>query len=153
MIDASPSDAERQRQRDLDAIREETIQVLARTIWGEARGEAPQGRIAVANVVINRVKRGGWWGRTVASVCLKPDQFSCWRHDDPNRQKLLSVTPSDHVFAECLHIARMAVDGELEDITGGATHYLVHSITDRVKWDDNMTPTVRIGAHQFFVEA
>ena len=33
-----------------------TIDVLARTIWGEARGEGTSGMSAVACVVINRVK-------------------------------------------------------------------------------------------------
>lgn len=146
----SKSDAVHQRELDVARNRDEAIDVLARTLWGEARGESPQGRIAVANVIMNRVKNPGWWGRTVTGVCLKPKQFSAWNHDDPNRQKLLSVTPSDHVFAECLHIARKAVDGELEDNTNGADHYMVASITGRITWDDDMLETARIGNHVFF---
>lgn len=33
------------------------IDTLARTIWGEARGESQTGQEAVANVVVNRVRR------------------------------------------------------------------------------------------------
>ena len=43
------------------------IDVLARTIYGEARGESISGQGAIASVVLNRVafsKRRGryWWG-------------------------------------------------------------------------------------------
>ena len=47
------------------------IDLLARTIWGEARGEGQTGMQAVANVIMNRVKKGGWWGATVQDVVLK----------------------------------------------------------------------------------
>jgi N-acetylmuramoyl-L-alanine amidase len=148
----SKSDAEHQRDLDIARNRDEAIDVLARTIWGEARGESREGKIAVANVIMNRVARGTWYGRTVPHVCLKTKQFSCWNYDDPNREKLLAVPDTDPVFMECKEIATKAVDRELPDITGDATHYMVASITDRVEWDDNMKPTVRIGAHQFFME-
>ncbi len=43
------------------------IDVLARTIYGEARGESISGMEAVASVVLNRVafskrRRRYWWG-------------------------------------------------------------------------------------------
>lgn len=60
------------------------IDILARTIYGEARGEPWEGKIAVAWVVRNRAERGGWWGDTIREVCLKPWQFSCWNETDPN---------------------------------------------------------------------
>eukprot|EP00752_Nemacystus_decipiens_P015328 g13661.t1 len=104
------------------------VDVLARTIWGEARGEPTQGREAVAAVVLNRVAkaqaRGGhWWGDDVVGVCQAPWQFSCWNEGDPNREKLLAVDETDRAFRECLQIASRAVAGELADPTDGATHY------------------------------
>ncbi len=44
--------------------------ILAKMIWAKARGEPLEGQIAVANVILNRVRRGGWWGDTVPGVCL-----------------------------------------------------------------------------------
>lgn len=35
------------------------VDVVARTIWGEARGEGANGMQAVANVIMNRTARGG----------------------------------------------------------------------------------------------
>ncbi len=67
--------------------------VLARTLWGEARSEGHVGMEAVASVVLNRVKvardHGGkyWWGANIVQVCQKPYQFSCWNRSDPNFQK------------------------------------------------------------------
>ena len=32
----------------------ENIEYMAKTVWGEARGEDKEGRIAVASVILNR---------------------------------------------------------------------------------------------------
>ena len=80
-----------------DYYRELEIDTLARTIFGEARGEPIKGQEAVASVVLNRVKvaqaRGGryWWGHDIISVCQKPYQFSCWNKSDPSYQRLTTV--------------------------------------------------------------
>jgi len=62
--------------------------ILARTLWGEARGEGLAGQIAVAWTIRNRVfdgKAKSWWGEGYAGVCLKPWQFSCL---EPERSQL-----------------------------------------------------------------
>ena len=83
--------------------------VLARTIWGEARGEGLEGMRAVANVILNRVKiaelkNGFWWGSNIIQVCQKPYQFSCWNRSDPNFKKLQAVDEADIYFASALRI-------------------------------------------------
>lgn len=132
---------------------ETAIDVLARTLWGEARGEGAHGMEAVASVIMNRVAlaRSGecrWWGSTVTEVCLKQAQFSCWLAGDPNRSKLETVTDRDSVFAMCLRIARRAVRGQLQDRTSGATHY--HADGTYPSWAKGHSPTVRIGHHWFY---
>ena len=55
---------------------------LARTVYGEARGESDQGRAAVAHVVLNRFRSDKWFSAgTIEAVCRKPSQFSCWNND------------------------------------------------------------------------
>ncbi|HYG89543.1 MAG TPA: cell wall hydrolase [Azospirillum sp.] len=132
---------------------EEAVDTLARTLWGEARGEPVRGIEAVAAVVINRVRRaerrgGFWWGDSVVAVCRKPYQFSCWNADDPNRAKLRAVTAADPVFATCLRVARRAVAGLLADPTGGATHY--HAIGLHPDWAVGHGPCAEIGRHLFY---
>ena len=50
--------------------------ILARTIWAEARGDGWEGMQAVASVVLNRVKQNSWYGKSIVAVCLFPWQFS-----------------------------------------------------------------------------
>jgi len=125
------------------------IDVLARTIWGEARGESGQGREAVANVVINRARRRRkQFGLSVEDVCRKPWQFSCWNPNDPNRNKLERVTLNDPVFPACLYIARRAMSGNLPDRTQDSTHYHLDNIAPN--WSQGHAPAVRIGRHWFY---
>lgn len=140
-----------------DGGTEHDIDTLARTIWGEARGETFQGKVAVGWTIINRAKRGGWWGENITEVCLKPRQYSCWNLDDPNRRKLLAVTPDDPVFAECLGIAallvarangRTGLPADFLDPTVNSTHYCVSTLSPY--WAQGKSPVAKIGAHSFF---
>ncbi len=132
---------------------DQEIETLARTIWGEARGEGCAGMAAVAAVIMNRVRvaksRGGyWWGSSIIAVCRKPWQFSCWNADDPNRDKMLALDGRDLYFATALRIARRAFYGALEDPTGGATHYHAAGMTP--SWSRNEKPVAVIGRHVFY---
>lgn len=128
--------------------RELETDVLARTLWGEARGEGSAGMHAVACVVMNRVVRGGWWGCGVIEVCQKPFQFSCWNKDDPNYRALLAVDHADIHFATALRTARRAVHGVLPDCTSGANHY--HAAGIYPVWSRGERPVAVIGNHIFY---
>ncbi len=129
------------------------VDVLARTIWGEARAEPMEGMEAVAGVVRNRValarKKGGyWWGGDIISVCQKPYQFSCWNRSDPNYPKLIAVTDKDRFFRAAREIAQRAVAGALPDRTRGATHY--HADYVSPYWAKGQVPLITIGRHIFY---
>lgn len=135
------------------APKDSAVDVLARTIWGEARGESVRGKEAVALVVMNRlavakVKGRHWWGNCVVSICQKPFQFSCWNANDPNRPKLERVDISDRNFRCCLRIARRALAHSLEDVTLGATHY--HTKSCLPVWAKGVVPCTEIGNHLFY---
>lgn len=125
------------------------IDVMARTLWGEARNQGTAGMQAVANVIMNRVAKGGWYGATPAEVCKKKYQFSCWLDSDPNKEKLLKVDESDRQFAQCLDIARKAINGEIGDNTGGATEYHTKAIKPNWNWS-KLQKTASIGDHIFY---
>ncbi len=143
------------------------LDILARTIYGEARGEPIDGKIAVANVVLNRTRiaqelfkeRGKVFSHlfgngTVAGACLRPYQFSCWNEKDPNSEKVKKIKASDLYFAECITVAKMALAGLCIDNTQGSTHYHVTSIGFPPSWKGNgepdKEPVVIIGSHSFY---
>lgn len=125
------------------------VDTLARTLWGEARGQGLDGIAAVANVIANRTQKPGWWGTGWVGVCIAPSQFSCWNENDPNRARLLRVTIADPQFRDCMVIAKAAVAGDLRDRTQGADHYYADHIAVP-KWARGKKPTVVIGNHRFF---
>lgn len=126
----------------------DAIDVLARTVYGEARGEPVRGMEAVAAVVMNRVARPGWWGDDILSVCLRPAQFSCWNPSDPNRAVIEAAAPTDPVFAACLRISRRAAAGVLPDPVVGATHY--HNRDAWPRWARGKAPCAEVGRHLFY---
>lgn len=122
--------------------------VLARTLWGEARGEGRRGMQAVANVIMRRVQFPRWWGRDVISVCRAPWQFSVWNPDDRNLPLLLAVDKRDREFRVALEVAEQAIGGQLADITNQADHYHTHAV--QPLWSRGQTPVATLGNHRFF---
>ncbi len=103
------------------------LHALTLTIWGEARGEPIEGKIAVAMVICNRVMAHYGKAQTYADVCLAKAQFSAWTEEVSQMQQAdieLSGGHADPVLALCEEIARATIAGQLADNTGGANHYL-----------------------------
>ena len=46
------------------------LQIMARTLWGEARGDGQEGIEAVARVIINRYRAGKWFTGYVVELSL-----------------------------------------------------------------------------------
>jgi len=124
----------------------EDIKIMAKTMWGEARGESEEGKIGVAWVIRNRAENPCWWGKTVAGVCLKKWQFSCWNANDPNSDKIANL--SDDELAPFIDIAESVLDDSVSDPTGGATHYHTEAVDP--KWAVGREPTCTIGHHLFY---
>ena len=127
---------------------DQDVEILAKTIYGEARGEGLSGMEAVANVVMNRLRKKCWWGRTISEVCLKPKQFSCWNTGDPNAILLTRDLTADSLFQVCCRIAKRAMKGLLPDITKGSTHY--HALSVNPAWANKLVPNIQIGRHLFY---
>ncbi len=149
---AARSGAKEQSEYDVGSNPARTAQdvdVLARTIWGEARGEGTRGMQAVANVVMNRVAKQTWYGKTVVEVCTKKGQFTAWKKGDPNYEPAHAVTTNNPAFAQALQIAARAVAGTLPDITGGADHYFNPDVV-LPSWAQTMSHLIDIGRHAFY---
>jgi spore germination cell wall hydrolase CwlJ-like protein len=135
-------------------VTENDRDILARTLWGEARGEALVGQLAVAWAIRNRVNDGkdkSWWGEGYAGVCQKPYQFSCWNKNDPNYAYLSGAKPIPfRELAQARIAADQVIDGKVPDPTGGATHYYALSMPKPPAWVKGATLTLTLGQHKFY---
>ena len=120
------------------------LDIVARTIMGEAEGEPYEGKVAVAAVIYNRARQPGWWGRTVKDVCWTSKQFSCWNDRDPRRNLMGDWDFANPIFRECMKAAIEAVD---RDPTEGADHYFAHGVV-LPSWAVGK-PTKEINGHSF----
>ncbi|HEY6633792.1 MAG TPA: cell wall hydrolase [Rhizobiaceae bacterium] len=133
--------------------------ILARTLYGEARGEfdaegkGDKAVEAVANVILNRVAKKFRGRSTVRDVCLHAKQFSCWNGNDVNRRKIMNlVKGADSEFDRCLAVATRAIRGEFPDHTDGALHYFARRIP-KPPWvlaSPDAKVTLTIGGHVFY---
>jgi N-acetylmuramoyl-L-alanine amidase len=124
---------------------------MAKTVWGEARGESVKGQIAVAWVIKNRADNPRWWGKTIEEVCLKKYQFSCWLESDPNKAKMDKLTEED--LKDQIEICQSVLDEKVSDPTDGANHYHTTGILPSwIRNDDDSfkQPIATIGNHLFY---
>ena len=126
------------------------LEVMALTVWGEARGEGPDGQKAVAWTIMNRANDPGkdWWGDTIRDVCLKKWQFSVWNDNDPNRAKMLSLSPQDPLLNGIRQICSDTIAGNIPTPIGKCTHYCTSVSTP--DWKQGRSPAFTIGRHDFY---
>lgn len=133
-------------------------EILALTIYGEARGESPNGQIAVGCVIRNRVLSRGHDNIEYREVCLAPKQFSCWNDNDPNFRILIEMSKTllyqniqDPTFQQCLYFAQGIITEVIKDITNGSENYLTKNLFEnRPEWAKNATNVQTIGSQVFF---
>src|SRR5688572_4099186 len=135
-------------------------EVLALTIYGEARSERVEGRVAVGCVVRNRIKAKRY-GVDAKAVCLMPRQFSCWLyHDEAHKHNYGNLIFAARAMRndlpgpalrECIWISGGILDDALEDITRGARHYVTRSLWESKppKWTLGHESAIGIGNHIF----
>lgn len=140
-------------------------QILALTLYGEARGEPIEGVIAVGCVIRNRVIDARW-GTKYRQVCLAPWQFSCWRREggeanyervlDYAKQLLAHKVPDDPIFRQCVWVSQGVIGGWILDTVKNATHYYAPAAMQPPgsvpKWAANKQPVVTRGRHVFYAD-
>ena len=111
------------------------LNLLARLVYGEARGEPYTGQVAVAAVVLNRVKHSSF-PNTVAGVIYQSGAF------DVVSDGQINLTPNE----TAKKAAQDALNGW--DPSNGAIYYFNPS-TATNKWIWSRPMTVTIGKHRF----
>ena len=133
----------------------EALVCLALNVYHEARDQPFIGQVAVAQVVMNRVRDD----RYPDSVCdvVKQGPTYSWKQDFPVRHRCQfswycdgksDKTPDQTAWQQAMLIAQGVHTGNLDDFVEGATHY--HATYVLPEWAESKTPVVKIGDHVFY---
>jgi N-acetylmuramoyl-L-alanine amidase len=117
-------------------IKPRDVELLARAIFGESRGEPFIGQVAVGSVVINRVL-SDYFPDTFYDVIYQSGQFSAVSDGQIN------LSPNQTAF----RAAREAIGGK--DPTMGALYYYNPKIAANKWWFSTRKLLVTIGDHVF----
>ncbi|MCT4593727.1 MAG: spore cortex-lytic enzyme [Anaeromicrobium sp.] len=115
--------------------RDNEVQLLAKAINGEARGEPYTGQVAVGAVILNRVKHASF-PNTIAGVIYQPGAFEAVANGQVNAKLVESSVKA----------ARDALNGW--DPTGGCRYYW-NPATATSKWIWSRKVEKKIGKHWF----
>lgn len=113
----------------------DNVNLLARLINGEARGESYTGQVAVGAVVLNRVKSSSF-PNTISGVIYQKNAFTAVTDGQMNKP----------VNQSCYNAARDALNGW--DPSGGALYYY-NPATATSSWIWSRPVITRIGNHVF----
>ena len=120
-----------------DASSASDVQLIARAINGEARGEPYEGQVAVGAVILNRAKSPEF-PNTIAGVIYEPGAFTAVSDGQIN----VPIAEGSTV----VKAARDALNGW--DPTGGAIYYF-NPDTATNKWIWSRPLIKKIGKHRF----
>lgn len=113
------------------------LQLMARAVNGEARGEPYTGQVAVAAVILNRVKHSSF-PNTVAGVIYQPGAFTAVSDGQINAP----IDANSTVYKAC----QDALNGW--DPSGGSIYYF-NPDTATSSWIWSRELVVEIGKHRF----
>jgi N-acetylmuramoyl-L-alanine amidase len=124
-------------QEQLDAQEKDVkkIRLLEKIVTAEAKGESLQGKVAVAEVILNRVESEKF-PNTVQGVVYQKNQFS------PVMDGSINNEPTE----ESKEAVRIALEGSNK--TNGALYFYNPRIATS-RWLDTRPTTVTIGSHVF----
>lgn len=115
------------------------VQLLARLINGEARGESYLGQVAVGAVVLNRVESSEF-PNTISGVIYQKGQFSCITDGNFNK----AIDKDSTVYKAATEVMNGA------DPTNGAL-FFYNPKTAKSKWLFSLKTVTTIGNHRFAV--
>jgi spore germination cell wall hydrolase CwlJ-like protein len=113
---------------------------LAKNIYYEARGEPLQGKIAVAQVTLNRVTHRTQFEASICQVVYAKHQFS-WTMEKHRE-------PRGDAWLEAQALAKLVVQGVAHLPNFKALYF--HNLTVKPQWNKTKELVARIGNHIFY---
>lgn len=144
------------------------VECLAKNMYYEARNQGTAGKLAVTNVVLNRVKDERF-PNTICEVVKQGPTRESWKTKKdknlPDEERIYypirhkcqfswycdgkSDEPVDSkTYMETLILADMILRGDIHDFTEGATHY--HNDTVDPYWNEHLVLMLTIDNHIFY---
>lgn len=127
-------------------LSEQDLEALLRIVEAEAGGEDEEGKLLVANVVLNRVE-SEQFPDTVTEVVFQRER-GVTQFSPVSNGRYWSVKISE----ETINAVERALEGE--DISQGALYFAARKYADsnKMKWfDEKLTFLFAHGGHEFFV--
>lgn len=137
ITDQSSTSTKKQTDQSSTNNSKDMVELLARLINGEARGEPYKGQVAVGAVVMNRVKSSEF-PDTISGVIYQKGQFSCVTDGQINK----AIDENSTVYKA----AREALNGA--DPTNGCL-FFYNPKTSKSKWIFTRPVVTTIGKHRF----
>ena len=135
---------------------QDELECLAKNIYFEASGESLTGKIAVANVTMNRVKHHKY-PSTVCGVVTQAKWYVNWKGNRLPRRNQCQFSwfcdgkadvPIDmSAYKDSIRVAEVVYHG-YRDLTDGSLFY--HNTKVEPYWVTSMVRTKSIGAHVFY---
>ena len=116
------------------------ILCLAKNIYYEARGEPMQGKIAVAQVTLNRVTHRTQFDASICQVVYAKNQFS-WTQEKHRE-------PRGEAWQEAQVLAKMVLQGTAHLPQFQALYF--HNLTVKPQWRKTKELVAKIGNHIFY---
>ena len=125
---------------------------LAETIYYEARSESFEGKLAVANVVLERLRRKDFPN----TICNVVHDGVYWKNNivrnkcafsyycDGKHERMLN----DKAKQDAYNIADLSLNGIKLTDTMGCTHY--HAVYVKPTWINDLSYVTKIGHHLFY---
>jgi spore germination cell wall hydrolase CwlJ-like protein len=129
---------------------------LIEAVYFEARSESFMAQLAVANVIIERVKRDSY-PKTICGVVRQ----GVYRNGKPVRHKCMfsyycdgkpEVIANTKAYEISSSVASLAMQGVIVSNTDGATHYHASYVQPYWSLDSNFIMLGQVGQHIFYID-
>ena len=125
-------------------------ELLATVLFSETKDI--QDAIAIANVIMNRLKRPKRFGETLEDVVYAPNQFSGVNSEEWKKVEKGNLTKEEEIiFNQFKDISKGVIMGNIIDPTGGADHYYNPELADP-SWGKIYPETYKTKYHRYLKE-
>jgi hypothetical protein len=140
----APAEAEAPVQPAVDARQHDC---LSQAIYYEARGESQRGQVAVAEVILNRV-RSPYYPKTICRVVYQGSERGTGCQFTFTCDGSLNHNPRGRAWTQAQRVATAVMLGYARPVTQHATHY--HTTAVNPVWSAGLVETTQIGTHVFY---